>query len=141
MPQLAGRPDDGVRRQAGQVGDPQGRGRRRRPGHKEMRGRRLQGAPQVNNLENQLWNGYDGGIETGSGEIVEFTEVPSDGGLYKVGDAGVPVIPARYDFLDLLRQGLGKVDGVISILPLGHSKTIQPAPVNKPYFLTTFEYF
>ncbi len=106
-----------------------------------MRGRRLQGAPQVHNLENQLENGSDGGIEMESGEIVEFTEVPSDGGLYKVGDAGVPVIPARYDFLYLLRQGLWKVDRVISILPLGHSKTIQPAPVNKSYFLTTFEYF
>jgi hypothetical protein len=51
------------------------------------------------------------------------------------------MISARYDFLYLLRQGLRKVDGVISILPLGHSKTIQPVPVNKSYFLTTFEYF
>lgn len=106
-----------------------------------MRECRLQGAPQIHNLEYQLGNGSDGGVETGSGEIVEFTEVPSDGGLYEVGDAGIPMIPARYDFLYLLRQGLRKVDGVISILPLGHSKTIQPVPVNKSYFLTTFEYF
>ena len=76
-----------------------------------------------------------------SGEIVEFTEVASDGGLYKVGDAGVPVLPTLYDLLDLLSQGFRKVDSVVSILPLGHSKIIQPIPVNKPYFLTTFEYF
>jgi len=45
-----------------------------------------------------------------SDEVSQLSEVPPDGGLYEVGDAGVAVLAALYDLLYLFCEGLGKVD-------------------------------
>ena len=56
-----------------------------------------------------------------SDEVSQLPEVPPDGGLDEVWDAGVAVLAALYDLLYFSGEGLGEVDGVVLVLPVGHS--------------------
>lgn len=61
-----------------------------------------------------------------SDEVAQLSEVPPYGGLHEVGDAGIAMLPARYDLLNFFRERLWQVDRVILILPLRHSMKIKP---------------
>ena len=60
-----------------------------------------------------------------SDQVAQIPQVLPDGRLDEVRDAGVAVLPAGDDLLDLLGQGLGQVDRVILIFSSGHSVIIQ----------------
>ena len=66
-------------------------------------------------------------------EVPKFPEVPAYSGLDEIGDACIPVVAAFDDFLDLLRETLWQVHGVVPVFPASHSRLIQPLLVNKVY--------